>query len=205
MFSTSRTGRRPVSAIFVDTPNIVTPKWPAAIDWKRLAQGFLDDKVLVGTDVIHAAAYAKSSSDATGAANWIDRTFKTFGHHLSYVTDSDVTVMARFDKDIDALIINDIWKSTLAHERSVLADKGTPYPLHVRHVLVSGDGDYHATYQDLLEVYKGQLELEVIVYAWKDSLHSKLAEFATEVHYLEDLGPGLMRPRKPQEILIAAS
>lgn len=187
MFITSKTGFRPVSAIFIDVPNATKRRDPRNFDWDCLTKEILKNNDLRNTDVIHAGAYARNRDRATLVSGWIERTFKRFAENLSYATAlSEVWVTARHDRDVDSLIINDLW-SVVAHHKEFMHKRHGAMngKLQVRILLVSGDNDYESTLNDLRRIYEEHIEFEIVVYSWEESLGGKLASLADKVRFLE--------------------
>ncbi len=150
------------------------------------------------TDMYFAAAYSRVDTRAVDVQYWIDRTFAKFGRHMTYVDPVEFSVIARANKDIDSLIVNDMWKSVVNFEKSTLEKAGMDvYPLQMRFVLFSGDGDYLDTYDAIQDAFGERLELELIVYAWREKLNTVLRRMASEVRYLDDI-PDLFLQNEPQ-------
>jgi hypothetical protein len=187
------TGHRPVSFLSIDVPNITkTLPLGSQVNWKRLAKAMLRNDDLRGTDFVYGGVYDTGREEAEEIAARIMRTFSEFGDLLTTVDTADIELVARESKDIDSHLMTDIMAvigkqgERLLFERH---ERGANI-IQVRHILVSGDGDYLDAYRSAFDTYDGNprsLELEVIVYAWKGKLNPQLAQFATKIYALEDV------------------
>jgi hypothetical protein len=76
-----------------------------------------------------------------------------------------------------------MWKAVVGYEQEISRTDTSVYPLQVRIILVGGDGGYLETIEDLLETYnkhEPRLDLDIVVYAWKNTLHSAYRALAAE-------------------------
>lgn len=179
----------PASAIFVDIPNVAFPgidRKRRRIVWTALAKAILDNNDLQDTAMRYMAVYSQNKRDAEIAASLVGPVMRTRSHTY-------VQAVTRTDKDIDSLMMNDIWQSVVQHQQSSIARSGRlQFPLKVRHILVSGDAGYLRAYRGLDKVYGENLERELIVYSWRDRLSHEFASVANRIHFLDDI-PGLVR------------
>lgn len=178
----------PASSIFIDIPNVASPGTGRRkrLVWSALAKTMLDNGDLQETKLGHIAAYSQYRQEALQVARIFGTIFRT-----RYST--FVQAVTRVDKDIDSLIMNDIWQSVVTHQQSTIARLGSlQFPLQVRHIIASGDAGYLRAYEGLRSVYKESLECELIVYSWRGSLSHEYARAANQIHYLDDI-PGFVQ------------
>ncbi len=178
------------SAIFVDTPNIqnhgyeygVTAR-PHLIEWRTLTKRLqLDTR---GTQRVFSGAYVRllDSKERNIAASWLTRALQQW-------TNDGFSFIPQDNKDIDWVLIGDIWRTVvklfLDHRR-----------VRLRIILVSGDGDYARTFFALRELFGENLELELIVYSWAESLSGELRACTDEgnIRLLNDI-PELVKERE---------
>lgn len=150
------------------------------LPWASLTRRLFEE--LEGTEPGWAAAYATLWEDGKLAQGWLERTVETFRIH-------GFTLDTRLAKDVDSWIVNDIWSTVVWHQQRLIhTEQKLSFPLKMRHVLVSGDGGYLRAYQSLARVYgPDELELQLIVCSWRDSLSRELLEYADTVILLDDL------------------
>ncbi|MDO8623796.1 MAG: hypothetical protein Q7R54_00340 [bacterium] len=176
---------KPASAIFVDVPNVElgglkSPELTRRrLNWRVLGEAILQEDI-PGTLLERVGAYAKTYGDAQSIAHWLERISLTFGQ-------AGFSIIPRYGKDVDSWIMNDIWESVVAHEQKSILNERLWYPLQIRHILVSGDGGYLRTYKSLWKTFGDHLELELVVYAWRNGLNDELEAFATKVHCLDEM------------------
>jgi hypothetical protein len=95
-------------------------------------------------------------------------------------------------KDVDVHITNDIWRSC-AHFTRNCSQRRT-----LRHVLVSGDGDYLRSYEHIRKEFGDLLDLQLHIYSWRDKCNGRAHAHGT-VYYLDDL-PGIRDPLPDAEL-----
>ncbi|MBP7741181.1 MAG: hypothetical protein KA104_00625 [Candidatus Pacebacteria bacterium] len=183
----------PASAIFVDIPNVASSRVDGRkrrIVWSALAKAILDNNDLQDTNIRYTAVYSQYKREADVVASLIGPVMRT--RLPTYVE-----AVTRTDKDIDSLIMNDIWQSVVGHQQSTIVRSGRlQFPLQIRHILVSGDAGYLRAYKGLAQVYGDYLQRELIVYSWRDSLNHEFATVANQIHFLDDI-PGLVQSNEP--------
>ena len=174
---------KPASAVFIDVPNIATGAkvgWRNGLKWERLSQAIAASEVLVGTDLMLANAYVRTWADRDPLEHWSKQAFKTFGR-------TSFEMKIRTFDDVDSLIIEDMWQTVAKREQESIQNGQLVYPLQVRFVLVSGDSDYLRTIEKMRATYDNNLELELIVFSWSNSLSDRLQEAANKVIRLDDI------------------
>jgi uncharacterized LabA/DUF88 family protein len=178
----------PGSALFIDLPNLLRgQKSYRDINWPQLVGKLTDE--LLDTRLTRACAYAKSHSEAQTAQGWLERMLMVL-----HVNGIDIAMCG--DKDIDPILMSDIWESVTLYVEHQRSYEVAEFPLQMRHVLVSGDGDYLRAYRGMYKAYDpDDLELELVVYAWRDHVHSDLLKVARRVYYLDDIPNLLTGPR----------
>lgn len=166
------------SAVFIDMPN-VRPK-EGKINWNVLAQ-HIQKNELVGTLPIHLGAYASYYGQSVATLN-------SFNQLRLIIKDAGFGVYERIGKDIDSWIMNDIWMSINRVQIELIAEQGClTLPLSIKHILLSGDGGYLRSYHSLYDTFGNDIDIELVVYSWKDLLHGDLEKYASKVVYLDDL------------------
>jgi hypothetical protein len=177
----------PSSAVHVDMPNVYTTAIEltslkgcrARLDWGALAQHISRAEVTY-TKLIHTGAYLASHKendrDERERLVAIRKQLQPPGFDL----------VVRREKDIDSLIINDMWHTTVRVEQETIRthDK-LLYPFRIRHVLVSGDGGFVRAFEAIKSVYGDHAELELVVYSWERALSYKLSRAAHRFYNLE--------------------
>lgn len=174
-------------AVFVDVPNVQHTRrkgrnvWRPVdrFDWRVLADSIVDD---LAAPALNSTAYVTKErgwkpgggTSTNGWRQFADKELQPFGR----VLDSPY-------KDVDVFLVNDLWTHAAQTREDGCHDK-------IRHVLVSGDGDYLHAYVALWRIYGSIFEIELVVYSWKEKLHHKLAQAAKKIVYLDDL-PGFLK------------
>ena len=87
-------------------------------------------------------------------------------------------------KDIDVFITNDIWRSCVHFQHRGFRA--------VRHILVSGDGDYLRSYEHIRAEFGDALDVQLYIYSWKTKCNARAPELGTVI-YLDDLA-GIFDP-----------
>lgn len=169
------------SAVFIDMPNIDYLNHDHhPVNWALLVEQ-IDRDDIEGTIPVHAGAYASVHSDSNALAGMLTRLKRQF-YKLGFDVES------RQGKDIDSWIINDIWMSVGKTQQAIIErDEVLHLPFRMRHILVSGDGGYMRAYRSLAQTYEEDLEIELVVYSWRNQLHRDLEARASKVVYLDDL------------------
>lgn len=170
------------AAIFLDVPNIYdygniagyAPDWRALID-------HIDAHALPGAYLTHIGAYTQQRTNDQDLAALLTKLqrelyrqgFETYNRH---------------GQDIDSLIINDIWMSVVkAYEKAQLEFELVPSPFVIRHVLVSGDGGYLRAYRSIKAAYGEYVEIDLVVYGWREHTHQDLVKEAALTIFLDDV------------------
>lgn len=117
---------------------------------------------------------------------------QNFNQAFAAIGQAGFTLLTKYGKDVDSDITREIFLGVLEHQQRSIIDGVLWLPLQVQHVLVSGDGDFARTYAMLKRAYGDDLELDLIVYAWRDSLHGAYTQLAQRglnvtIHYLDDI------------------
>lgn len=169
------------SAIYIDMPNVERRGDERLhIRWPRLFEEI--EKELAGTKLIHAGAYSGVwSSPSERQAHYLDSLGKEFGRQ-------GFEFHTREAKDIDSWIVNDLWMSVARTQELTIREKEVLiYPLRLKHILVSGDGGYLRAYRSLKKVYEQDLEIEVVVFAWRNGVNQAFHELPARIVYLDDI------------------
>jgi hypothetical protein len=159
------TDMKPATAVFIDVPNIAShiAHWKTGLKWERLSQAIAASEVLIGTHLMCANAYVSTWDDREPLLDWKRGAFKTFGG-------TAFEMVVRHMDDIDSMIIEDMWQAVAQREQQSIRDGVISYPIRMRFILVSGDGDYMRTINKMRQAYGENLELELIVYSWNEKL-----------------------------------
>ena len=179
---------RPGGAVFIDVPNIRTGEdGSRIINWSSLAQEIAPH--FQDTTLVYAGAYVTTRQKWHNMGGWISRmqqTLKGCGYETAM----------RYGSDIDSWIINDMWKSIFRYQQHLIAEEGKlSFPLRMRYVLISGDRGYLRFFDSINEeLTREGVELELIVYSWRDSLSEALTRYAHEIYYLDDIADILVFP-----------
>lgn len=174
---------KPASAVFIDVPNVAEGSkwdWRTHFRWDRLSRHIAASNVLLGTELMLANAYVSNWSDRSHLIEWTKTAFKVFGR-------SSYQMKVRTFDDVDSLIIEDMWQVIAQREQESIREGVLTYPLRIRFILVTGDGDYARTISKMRETYGSNLELELIVYSWANCLSGRLEALANSVVQLESI------------------
>jgi hypothetical protein len=172
-----RTSTELACAIFVDKPNMEGgSRRPRHVDWHRLFNHVIEHHV-GSAPVIHNSIYGITSEEPSE-----NRTNKWFRELEDLFSDLGLLLRLRVGKDIDSWIMSDIWKAVIqTFERPHVGKR------RLRCILLSGDGGYLYGLNTIIEKFGAELEIELIVYSWKASLHNRYLEQAAKIEYLDDV------------------
>ena len=178
---------KPASAVFIDVPNVANKiaNWRTGLKWERLSQAIAASEALVGTHLMLANAYVTKWDDREPLLDWKRGAFKTFGG-------TAFNMVVRHIDDVDSMIIEDMWSAVAQREQESIREGILSYPIRMRFILVSGDGDYMRTIEKMKETYGENLELELIVYSWNSKLAQVLVDGANRVYPLDNV-PNFVR------------
>lgn len=178
---------RPVSHVFLDLPNIrkgglkgVLPQL-RTLDWSVLAK-HIGQYIAPNTRLEDMRAYMPLYGKKKEILRKFDDAFRSVGQ-------AGFSIIPKYGNDIDSDITRDILLSVMRHEQTSILDGVRWYPLQVQHILVGGDHGYAETYEGLKEAYGTNLELNLRVYSWRDSLSERLRSLVGDagVVYLDDI------------------
>ncbi len=173
---------KPASAVFIDVPNIRARVRMRAemLPWKRLFQSISQNRILEGTSLLQSTAYLQ---------NWDDQESLRAQHGIRQAAfGRNIDLQYRAIDDIDSMIINDMWSCVVQQEQESIRGGVLTYPIQMRFVLVSGDGDYLRPVKKMRTQFGDHLELQLYVISWRKSLSAELQEVADQCFFLDDMG-----------------
>src|SRR3989344_9027743 len=166
------------AALFVDVPNICTRGDRelgtverldvSRIDWPALFSLMLDS---LGHDRVEcigpASAFAAPSlsQEPEGLKEALLNSIGDYRGKVSVVSS---------DKDIDALIVGDIWESLVKLSQMQYAG-GRPFPHEATVLLAGGDGGYVRAIRQIRRTFGDLLDLRVHTFSWRARLSGKLS------------------------------
>lgn len=169
-----------LAAVLIDIPNVVNawrdPKhafrlaraWGAALR-KRIARD------TEGRHVILHHAFSSmdvQSSKQEGFIRNEERAWRMAGYNFLNNPNNDI------DTILAIRMMNAVMRAMESHDR-----------VHLRLILVSGDNIFAKVLQSLRDVYEERLVLEPVIYAWQNSMGTRLRLEAQPEHirYLEEI------------------
>jgi len=173
-------GKRPykrVVAVFIDNHNVENAELDNGVrylvKWATLISD-IKRRYLGSNAPIWASAYTREHGSEEVVERWKESALKYWANH-------GYQLHTYRKKDIDSLIVGDLWRS------AALAAEANATDLHL--VLVSGDGLFADTVKKIREQYQDRLRIKLNVYSWMPSLSWKLKAEARKggVHDLTSL------------------
>ena len=187
------------AALYLDVPNIRHVRQENGetkvysireIDWAALIDRMLDsleatNYTYIGTAYLSIQGRRKSDHD------YVQEVFKkVLTKHRK-----DLTVTVLYEKDIDSMIVNDMWQHFL--ELAQMQYRlGKPFSSEVTFLLAGGDGVYASPVRSIRQTFHDtrNLFLRLHTFSWKNSLSHKLTRASDYFEYLEDGEPILFSP-----------
>ena len=174
-------------SIFVDVPNVYNyfdtlhprPRWDAL-------EREIDRQLELAPELYlkNVVAYTHDKSQGAAVAGHLTQLRREL-----YRTGFEV--VTRVGHDIDSLIINDIWMTTVSAYQGLFAKhEAVTLPVKIHHILVSGDRGYLRAYESIKAAFgPGEIDITFDVISWRGHLSADLARHAESVTYLDDV-PG---------------
>jgi|GEM_PF-4665543 len=188
------------AALYLDVPNIRHVKQDNGeikvysireVDWAALIDRMLDSLAAANYTYI-GTAYMSVQSRRKSDHDYVQEIFKkALATHRN-----DLMVTVRYEKDIDSMIVNDMWQHF--HELVQMQYRsGKPFSSEVTFLLAGGDGVYASPVKSIRQTFpdtRSQM-LRLHTFSWKNSLSHELTCVSDYFEYLEDgesivLSPG---------------
>ncbi len=183
------------AALFVDVPNIEhwctqeggSHQFPfSEIRWDVLVERMLsslgaDHYIYVGNVYLFAGNGRKHTID------WLEKGMK---HGLGRYR-KEVTVNVRSGKDIDVMMVNDIWECFVGmlHEQE---RREIEPPLEVTILVAGGDGAYSYPIKSLRALVPNMVNLRLHTFTWSGNLSGELSRLSEYVELLDKMGPSIL-------------
>lgn len=171
--------------VFIDVPNIVIDRRvPYILDWHKLIAHI--GQWAIGPATLHRAnAYLihPLAPESPIGTSFLDALQVLGAQHLKIKEVTLGTKPSERSKDVDTLIVNDIWRSFAHFSRQGARQ--------VRHVLMSGDRDFARTYMHARAEYP-DMRIQLIICSWSSNCSPAYARMeGTDILFLDDI-PGLV-------------
>ncbi len=189
------------AALFVDVPNIEhwctqegdnhqfsfgEIKWDVLVE-RMLSSLGADDYTYVGNVYLFAGNGRKHTID------WLAHGMKRgLGRYRR-----EVKVHVRSGKDIDVMMVNDVWECFVGmlHEQE---RQGIEPPLEVTILIAGGDGAYSYPIKSLRALVPDMVNLRLHTFTWSGNLAYELSQLSDYVELLDKTGPSIT----PEQIVL---